>query len=220
MATATFDEEKRMPRVTCDIAVSMDGFVAGPKQSLEDPLGVIQHNRLHDWFYKDPDNPEPSGFAANVENRAEIESIVDAGAFVMGRNMFGPDRGDWDLSWKGWWGDEPPYHGPVFVLAHRERADLPMEGGTTFHFVTDGIHATLDRARAAAGDRNVAIAGGASTINQYLAAGLIDELRVHITPTIIGAGERLFDGVPPMAFEQVSARGATAVTHIVYRPVR
>lgn len=209
-----------MPSVTCDISVSMDGFVAGPKQTLEQPFGVIEHNRLHDWYYENPDDPESSVFGTNVENQAEIDAIVDAGAFIMGRNMFGPDRGEWDLSWKGWWGDEPPYHAPVFVLAHRERADLPMEGGTTFHFVTEGIHSALERARAAAGDRNVAIAGGAGTINQYLAAGLIDELRVHITPTIIGAGERLYDGVPPMAFEQVSARGTTAVTHIVYHLVR
>lgn len=209
-----------MPSVTCDISVSMDGFVAGPKQTLEQPFGVIEHNRLHDWYYENPDDTESSVFGTNVENQAEIDAIVDAGAFIMGRNMFGPDRGEWDLSWKGWWGDEPPYHAPVFVLAHRERADLPMEGGTTFHFVTEGIHSALERARAAAGDRNVAIAGGADTINQYLAAGLIDELRVHTTPTIIGAGERLYDGVPPMAFEQVSARGTTAVTHIVYHLVR
>jgi len=130
------------------------------------------------------------------------------------------DRGEWDLDWRGWWGDNPPYHRPVFVLAHRERADLPMEGGTTFHFVTDGIHAALERARAAAGERDVAIAGGPATVNQFLAAGLIDELRVHVTPTIIGAGERLFDGVPSAAFEQVSSRGTSIVTHLVYRPVR
>ena len=209
-----------MPDVTCDISVSMDGYAAGPGQTLEQPFGTIEHNRLHDWYFENPDEPESSVFGTNAENQAEIDAIVDAGAFIMGRNMFGPDRGEWDISWRGWWGDDPPYHAPVFVLAHRERADLPMEGGTTFHFVTDGIHSALERARAAAGHRNVAIAGGAGTVNQYLAARLIDELRVHITPTIIGAGERLFDGVPPMTFEQVSARGATAVTHLVYRPVR
>jgi dihydrofolate reductase len=198
----------------------MDGFVAGPKQTLEQPFGIIEHNRLHDWMFENPDDPASSEFGVNAENQAEIDAIVDAGAFIMGRNMFGPDRGEWDLAWKGWWGNEPPYHAPVFVLTHRERADLPMDGGTTFHFVTDGIHSAMERARAAAGDRNVAIAGGASTINQYLAAGLIDELRVHITPTVIGAGERLFDNVPPMAFEQVAARGAKAVTHIIYRAVR
>ncbi len=197
-----------MPRVTCDIAVSVDGFAAGTGQTFENPFGTIEHNRLHDWMFETPD-----------ENRAEIEGILAAGAFIMGRNMFGPGRGEWDLDWKGWWGDEPPYHGPVFVLTHYGRDDLVMEGGTTFHFVTDGIFAALDRARKTAGDRDVAVAGGASTVNQYLAAGLIDELRVHVTPTIIGRGERLFEGVPPMAFEQVSSRGATGVTHVVYRPV-
>lgn len=200
-----------MPIVTCDISVSMDGFSAGVGQTRELPFGTIAFDRLHDWMF-DPD--------VEAENRAEIDAIVDAGAFIMGRHMFGPDRGEWDRDWHGWWGENPPYHRPVFVLAHRERDDLPMAGGTTFHFVTDGIHAALERACAAADDRNVAIAGGAATVNQFLAASLIDELRVHITPTIIGAGERLFDGVPAMAFEQVSTRGTSLVTHIVYRPVR
>lgn len=198
-----------MGSVVSDISISMDGYAAGPDQTGDNPFGTIEHNRLHDWMFETPE-----------ENQPEVSAIVDAGAFIMGRNMFGPDRGGWDLEWKGWWGDEPPYHAPVFVLAHRERDDLPMEGGTTFHFVTDGIHVALERARAAAGDRNVAIAGGAGTINQYLAAGLIDELRLHVTPSIIGGGERLFDGVPPKAFEQVSARAASLVTHVVYRPVR
>jgi dihydrofolate reductase len=196
-------------QVVCDVAVSADGYVAGPGQSQEQPLGEIQHNRLHDWMFEVPE-----------ENQREIEAITSAGAFIMGRNMFGPDRGDWDLTWTGWWGDDPPYHAPVFVLAHREREDLEMNGGTTFHFVTDGIDAALQRAREAAGNKNVAIAGGANTINQYLAAGHIDELRVHITPSIIGSGERLFDGVPPMAMDLVSSRGTSLVTHIVYRPVR
>ena len=198
-----------MSIVTCDISVSMDGYSAGVDQSLEQPLGNIDESWLHAWM-----------FDAADENRAEVDAIVDAGAFIMGRNMFGPDRGAWDLDWKGWWGDDPPYHGPVFVLGHREREPVPMEGGTTFHFVTDGIHAALDRARAAAGERNVAVAGGASTVNQFLAAGLIDELRVHVSPAILGAGERLFEGVPRQRFEQVSARGTSLVTHLVYRPVR
>ena len=198
-----------MGSVVSDVSISMDGYAAGPDQTRDNPFGTIEHNRLHDWMFETPE-----------ENQPEVSAIVDAGAFIMGRNMFGPDRGGWDLEWKGWWGDEPPYHAPVFVLAHRERDDLPMEGGTIFHFITDGVDVALERARAAAADRNVAIAGGAGTINQYLTAGLIDELRLHVTPSIIGGGERLFDGVPPMAFEQVSARAASLVTHVVYRPVR
>jgi dihydrofolate reductase len=126
-------------------------------------------------------------------------------------------RGEWDLSWQGWWGDEPPYHGPVFVLTHHSREPLPMEGGTTFTFVTDGIESALAQARAAAGDRNVAIAGGAATINQVLWAGLIDELRTHIAPVTLGRGERLFDDVPALNLELVSARAASLVTHITYR---
>jgi dihydrofolate reductase len=202
-------QEDVMQQVVSDIAVSADGYAAGVGQSREQPFGDIKHNRLHDWMFEVPD-----------ENRSEIEAITAAGAFIMGRNMFASDRGEWDLEWTGWWGDEPPYHAPVFVLAHRERDDLEMEGGTTFHFVTDGIEAALEGARAAAGDENVAIAGGPNTINQYLAAGLVDELRMHVTPTIIGRGERLFAGVPQMELEQVSSRGTSTVTHIVYRPVR
>ena len=198
-----------MSIVTCDISVSMDGYSAGTDQSLEQPLGDIDETWLHAWMFDGAD-----------ENQAEVDAIVDAGAFIMGRNMFGPDRGEWDLDWKGWWGDDPPYHGPVFVVAHRDREPVAMDGGTTFHFVTDGVPAALERARAAAGHRNVAVAGGASTVNQFLAAGLIDELRVHVTPVILGAGERLFEGVPRQRFEQVSARGTSLVTHLVYRPVR
>ena len=195
-----------MQQVVCDISVSADGYAAGPDQSKDLPFGVIEHNRLHDWMFEAAD-----------ENQAEVEVITAAGAFVMGRNMFGPDRGEWDLDWKGWWGDTPPYHAPVFVLAHRERDDLEMNGGTAFHFVTDGIEAALERARTAAAPKDVAISGGANTINQYLAAGLIDELRVHITPSVIGSGERLFEGVPPTELQQVSARATSLVTHIVYR---
>jgi dihydrofolate reductase len=198
-----------MSLVVCDISVSMDGYAAGTGQTRELPFGTIAHDHLHDWMFERRD-----------ENEAEVAAILDSGAFIMGRNMFGPDRGEWDLGWTGWWGDDPPYHAPVFVLAHRERDDVPMEGGTTFHFVTDGIHAALERARAAAGGRAVSVMGGTATINLFLTAGLIDELRVHVTPTIIGAGERLFDGVPPQAFTQVSSRGTSLVTHIAYRPER
>jgi dihydrofolate reductase len=192
--------------VVCDISVSVDGYVAGPNQSREKPFGDGAVDRLHAWMFETPD-----------ENKAELDGIISAGAFVMGRNMFGPIRGEWDLDWKGWWGDEPPYHAPVFVLTHHPRQPLTMAGGTTFTFVTDGIESALAQARAAAGDRNVAIAGGAATINQYLRAGLIDELRTHIAPVALGAGERLFDGVPGLNLQLLSARSASLVTHVTYR---
>lgn len=200
--------------IKSDLAISVDGFAAGTDQSMDFPIGrtadgVPAHTVLHRWM-----------FEAEAENQAEVDAIVDAGAFIMGRNMFGPDRGDWDLDWTGWWGDDPPYHGPVFVLGHRPRASVEMQGGTTFHFVTDGIEAALRQARDAAGDRDISVAGGASTVNQFLAAGLLDELRLHISPLTLGAGERLFDGVPPLTLEQVSARQTSLVTHVTYRPVR
>jgi dihydrofolate reductase len=193
-------------KVVCDISISADGFVAGPNQTADKPFGDGPVDRLHAWMFETPD-----------ENKAEIERIVSAGAFVMGRNMFGPGRGQWDPKWTGWWGDDPPYHAPVFVLTHHPRPPLTMQGGTTFTFVTDGIDAALERARTAAGDRDVAIAGGAATVNQYLAAGLIDELRTHVAPVILGAGERLFDGVPAAHVEILDLRGASLATHISYR---
>jgi dihydrofolate reductase len=195
--------------LVCDISVSADGFVAGRGQTAEKPFGDGPVDRLHAWMFDTPD-----------ENKAETDRILAAGAFVMGRNMFGPVRGEWDLGWTGWWGENPPYHAPVFVLTHHPRDPLTMQGGTTFTFVTDGIDAALNRAREAAADRDVAVAGGAATINQYLAAGLIDELRTHIAPVTIGAGERLFDGVPALHLEQVNVRAASLVTHIDYRVLR
>lgn len=193
-----------MTLVTTDMAISLDGFSSRADQSPEHPFG--QGVDLHRWM-----------FEAAEENAAELAAMQGAGAYIMGRNMFGPDRGEWDLSWTGWWGDEPPYHAPVFVLAQRPRDRLTMRGGTTFEFVTEGIHAALQRARAAAGDRRVAIAGGAHTVNQYLAAKLIDELRLHVVPVILGHGDRLFDGVPPLGLEQVSVRQTSLVTHLTYR---
>ena len=145
---------------------------------------------------------------------------MDAGAFIMGRNMFGPIRGEWTGDWNGWWGDEPPYHAPVFVLTHFERPVLEMEGGTSFTFVTEGIESGLDRAREAAGAEDIAIAGGAETIRQYLNAGAIDELRLHVVPELIGAGERLLDGVRGVRFETVSTRSNHLVTHMNLRVVR
>lgn len=197
-----------MGTVYSDIAVSADGFAAGVGQSEEKPLGELDENALHGWMFDDYD-----------ENRAEVDAIVDSGATIMGRNMFGPVRGEWDRDWRGWWGPNPPYHGPVFVLTHFAHDPIDLEGGTTFHFVTDGIHSALERARAAAGDRDISIAGGASTVNQFLAAGLLDELRLHVTPYIVGAGERVFDGVPPQPLERVSVRAASRVTHITYRRI-
>lgn len=197
-----------MGYVFSDLAVSADGFATGLNQREEKPFGDIDENWLHGWMFDTPD-----------ENRAEVDAILDSGATIMGRNMFGPVRGEWDRDWRGWWGADPPYHGPVFVLTHFAHEPIPMEGGTTFFFVTDGIHSAFDQARAAAGDGNISIAGGATTVNQYLAAGLIDELRLHITPSILGAGERVFDGVPPQQLERVSVRAASLVTHITYRPI-
>jgi dihydrofolate reductase len=195
--------------VYSDIAVSADGYATGLNQREEKPFGDIDESWLHGWMFDTPD-----------ENRAEVDAIVDSGATIMGRNMFGPVRGEWDRDWRGWWGANPPYHNAVFVLTHHAHDPIEMEGGTTFHFVTDGIEAALDRARTEAGDRDISIAGGARTVNQYLAAGLLDELRLHVTASILGAGERIFDGVPPQRLERVSVRAASLVTHITYRPVR
>jgi dihydrofolate reductase len=194
-----------MTKVTCDSGVSLDGFSAGPDQSLDDPLGKGAE-RIHRWMFEEPE-----------ANKAERDAIVEAGAYIMGRHMFCPDRGEWDLEWRGWWGEDPPYHAPVFVLGHREREPLEMQGGTTFHFVTDGIEAAMERAKEAAGDRTVSIAGGASTVQQYLRAGLIDELRLHIAPVILGSGERLLDGVGDLKLEQVAVTSSELVTHITYR---
>lgn len=198
-----------MSKVTVDISMSVDGFVAGPRQSLDNPLGEGAEDRLHRWMFEEAE-----------ANAAELQGITAAGAFIMGRNMFTPGRDDWDLEWKGWWGDEPPYHRPVFVLTHHPRPVLPMSGGTTFTFVTDGIESALAQAREAAGGGDIAIAGGAQTVNQYLAAGLIDELRLHVAPVLLGAGERLFDGVGDLTLEPLGVRGTDLVTHLRYRVTR
>jgi dihydrofolate reductase len=195
--------------VVCDISISADGYSAGDNQTEERPFGDADESILHAWMFDTPD-----------ENEAERARITAAKAFIMGRNMFGPIRGEWRGDWRGWWGPEPPYHAPVFVLTHYDRDPLAMEGGTTFHFVTDGIESALTQAQAVAGDGDVAIAGGASTVNQYLAAGLLDELRLHIAPFTIGSGTRVFDGVPPLKLDQVSSRAASLVTHVTYRMVR
>jgi dihydrofolate reductase len=198
-----------MTKVTTDMAISLDGFAAGLNQSLDNPFGEGVGDRLHQWMLEAAD-----------ENAEEIAAITAAGAYVMGRNMFSPGRGDWDLDWRGWWGDDPPYHAPVFVLTHHPREPLTMEGGTTFTFVTDGIESALAQAREAAGEKDVAIAGGARTVNQYLAAGLLDELRLHVAPVILGAGERLLEGAGGTTLEPLGARSTPLVTHLRYRVVR
>jgi dihydrofolate reductase len=171
-------------KVTCDLAMSLDGYVAGPNQSMDDPFGEGAGEVLHKWMFDEPD-----------ENAAELAAMDAPTAYVMGRNMFGPGRGAWDEDWKGWWGDDPPYHAPVFVLTHHAREPVTMEGGTTFTFVTDGIESALAQAREVAGDGDIAIAGGAEAAREYLSAGLIDELRLHLVPVLLGKGERLLDGV-------------------------
>ncbi|MFI5728671.1 dihydrofolate reductase family protein [Kribbella sp. NPDC051587] len=199
----------RLGKVTCDLTISVDGYSAGLNQSEQRPFGDDGGDgwgdKLHAWY------------AAAEENQVELDRGTAAKAFIMGRNMFGPVRGEWDRQWKGWWGDNPPYHGPVFVLTHHPRDPQPMDGGTTFHFVTDGIESALKRARDAVGDGDISIHGGATTVNQYLAAGRIDELRLHIVPLTLGAGTRLFDGVGPLNLQQVESRAANSVTHLIYR---
>ena len=175
-------------------AVSLDGFGAGPSQDLQNPLGV-GGPELMEWFFNTRawrDMHGQEGGETGVDNRMAKQGFENIGAWILGRNMFGPVRGPWpDESWKGWWGEEPPYHVPVFVLTHHARAPLAMKGGTTFQFVTDGIHAALERAKAAAGGRDVRLGGGVSTIRQFLSAGLIDELHLVLRPVLLGQGESL-----------------------------
>ena len=194
-----------MAYLTSDPAISLDGFIAGPAQDLENPIGV-GGQALHRWMFEEPE-----------QHAAEMQAITSAGAYIMGRNMFGPGRGEWDLDWKGWWGDDPPYHAPVFVLTHHEREPVEMQGGTTFHFVTDGPEEALRLATAAAGAGTISIAGGASTINQFLRAGHIDELRLHVAPLVLGSGEALFSDLAGLEFTVAFSRSTSLVTHLTLR---
>ena len=182
--------------------VSIDGFGAGPEQSLENPLGV-RGPELMEWFFATRAWRRMHGEAGGetgVDDQVAEESMAGLGAWNLGRNMSGPLRGPWpDESWKGWWGEEPPYRCPVFVLTHHARAPLPMKGGTVFHFVTDGIRAALERARAAAGDRDIRLGGGVATIRQFLQARFIDELHLAIRPVLLGSGENLLNGIDTRA---------------------
>jgi dihydrofolate reductase len=206
---------RRLHRVTelraHNFSVSLDGYAAGPRQSEEDPLGV-GGEQLHEWIFS-PD-------ATDADRRFRALGDEDIGATIMGRKMFGPVRGPWGAeNWTGWWGEDPPFHHDVFVLTHHARDPVPMAGGTTFHFVTDGIEAALDRARAAAGDRHVRLGGGASTVQQYLRAGLLDEIHLAVVPVLLGDGERLFDRLDDVAetWTCVEFAPSAAVAHVRLR---
>jgi dihydrofolate reductase len=208
-------------RVDC-FSISIDGFGAGPDQSIDNPLGVGGES-LHDWIVATRNwraMHGKEGGETGVDNDFAARGGKNVGAWIMGRYMFGPVRGPLpDESWRGWWGKRPPFRAPVFVLTHHARPPLEMEGGTTFHFVTEGTDAALDQARKAAGDKDVQIGGGASTIQQYLRRGLIDELHVAITPVVLGQGERLFEGVDlaALGYECVEFVGTPNATHMVLR---
>jgi dihydrofolate reductase len=211
-----------MSSVTSQISISLDGFVAGPNQSLENPIGE-GGLRLHEWVFETASWRAQQGLEGGVHNAdSEVAEEVaqNVGAYIMGRKMFGGGDGTWDETWTGWWGEDPPYHVPVFVLTHHPRKPLTKKGGTTFTFVTDGIESALRQARMAAGDKDIHVAGGAHAIQQYLAAGMLDELYLHIVPIVLGAGERLFENVGNPTLKPVKVIASPAVTHIKYRTVR
>jgi dihydrofolate reductase len=213
-----------MGRLTLDISMSLDGYVAGPNQTLEQPLGE-GGEQLHEWAFQAASWRESHGLSggeANADSEVIEEALRATGAFVMGRRMFSGGDGPWedDRNADGWWGDDPPFHVPVFVLTHHARETVIKQGGTSFNFVTDGIDAALEQARAAAEDKDVAVAGGASVAQQYLAAGLLDELQIHVAPVLLGGGVRLFDGleVEPASLEVTRVIASPSVTHLRYRP--
>lgn len=206
--------------IVSGFSLSVDGYGAGPDQSLENPLGK-RGEELHTWMIGTAMFHEmlgKDGGSAGVDNDYATRSMDGFGAFILGRNMFGPVRGDWpDDAWKGWWGNTPPYHAPTFVLTHYPRNSIEMEGGTVFHFVTDGIEAALEQARSAAGDKNVKIGGGVSTVRQYLQAGLVDEMHLAISPVVLGEGEAMFAGLdlPALGFCVTGHAATEAATHVV-----
>jgi dihydrofolate reductase len=199
--------------VKSDISVSLDGFVAGPNDSVDNPMGD-GGERLHEWIFGLASWRAPHGYSGGETNRDDeimAESFRDTGAIVLGRRMFDNAKG---------WGDEPPFHMPVFVLTHETRADFEKQGGTTFTFVTDGVESALAQARAAAGGKNVAVGGGANTIQQFLSAGLLDELQIHVVPVLLGGGVRLFDGLGQVDLETTRVVDSPAVTHLKFRVVK
>lgn len=211
-----------MSKVRFVITMSVDGYVAGPNQSPEQGLGE-GGEQLHEWvvglkFFREMHGEDGGETGVNDDMiRQDFENI---GAHIMGRNMFGGGSGEWDPEWKGWWGDNPPYRHDVFVLTHHPREPLPMEGGTTFYFVTDGIESALKQAKASAGGMDVLVAGGAETAQQYLAAGLVDEVTLHVVPVLLGSGARLLDNLGSAKLEQVRSVEGPGVTHIKYRVVK
>ncbi len=221
MANPMDNQTTSAVRVHC-FGISLDGFGAGPNQTLENPLG-IGGMALHEWFFPTRTFKRMTGEdggTTGVDEEFAARGFQNIGAWILGRNMFGPIRGDWpDQTWKGWWGENPPYHVPVFVLTHHERRSIPMEGGTTFHFVTDGIHSALRRAREAAGGKDVRIGGGVATIRQYLRERLIDELHLAIAPTVLGSGERFFADIDLLALGYHCAEHVTTpnALHVVLR---
>jgi dihydrofolate reductase len=217
-----------MGKLIFDISVSLDGFIAGPNQTLDEPLGRGGED-LHEWVIATASWRERHGLGdggeTGVESDVIAEGIRSTGATVMGRRMFSGGEGPWedDPNADAWWGDEPPFHHPVFVLTHHEREPVTKEGGTTFSFVTEGIEAALEQARAAAGDKDVAIGGGANVAQQYLRAGLLDEIQLHVVPVFLGDGVRLFEnhvGPDQVRLERMRVIESPAVTHLRYRVVR
>jgi dihydrofolate reductase len=206
-------------RVHC-FAVSIDGFGAGPNQDRDNPLGV-GGLALHEWVFSTRTFLKIHGHdggTTGIDDEFAARGFANIGAWIMGRNMFGPVRGPWpDDSWKGWWGDNPPYHAPAFVLTNHQRTPIAMDGGTTFHFVTDGIHAALQRAVEAAGGRDIRLGGGVDTIRQYLRAGLVDEMHLALAPTLLGSGEQLLAGLdlPRLGYRCAEHVPTPSATHVV-----
>jgi dihydrofolate reductase len=216
-----------MPKLKLDISMSLDGYIAAPDQTLEDPLGK-GGMRLHEWLFGLKSFREQHGLEGGERRSPDDEIVAEItrgiGAVVMGRKMFSGGAGAWesDPNADAWWGDDPPFHAPVFVLTHHERAPLVKQGGTTFHFVTDGIGSALEQARSAAGDQDISLAGGAAVAQQYLAAGLLDELQIHVAPVLLGGGVRLFGGTVPAPLELEAERviASQGVTHLRFRVAR